>query len=105
MEGLSVVDSATQLDASARGSVAVCGSHGALYAAWLAANARVRAVVLNDAGIGKHSAGIAGVAWLAGVGVAACAIDYRSARIGDGADTLDHGVVSLANDVPAPPGP
>jgi hypothetical protein len=101
MEGLRVVDSATQLDASARGSVAVCGSHGALYPAWLAANARVRAVVLNDAGIGKHSAGIAGVAWLGGVGIAACAIDYRSARIGDGEDMLANGVVSMANDVAA----
>src|SRR5258707_9306114 len=69
MEGLAVVDSATQLDASARGMVAVCGSHGALYAAWLAANARVRAVILNDAGIGKHSAGVAGAAGLGGPGV------------------------------------
>ena len=101
MEGVRVVDSATQLDASARGTVAVCGSHGALYAAWLAAHARVRAVVLNDAGIGRHSAGIAGVAWLGGLGIAACAIDYRSARIADGADMLDSGKVSMVNDVAA----
>jgi hypothetical protein len=101
MEGLHVVDSATQLDQSARGTVAVCGSHGGLYAAWLAANARVRAVVLNDAGIGKHSAGIAGVAWLGGLGIAACAIDYRSARIADGADMLATGLVSMVNDVAA----
>ena len=101
MEGLLIVDSATRLDASARGTVAVCGSHGALYAAWLAANARVRAVILNDAGVGKHSAGIAGVAWLGGVGIAACAIDYRSARIGDGEDMLENGIVSMANDVAA----
>ena len=78
MEGLRVIDSATQLDAGARGRVVVCGSHGALYAAWLAANARVRAVVLNDAGIGRHSAGIGGVAWLGGLGIAACAVDYLS---------------------------
>lgn len=101
MEGLTVVDSATQLDASSRGMVAVCGSHGALYAAWLAANSRVRAVILNDAGIGKHSAGIAGVAWLGGLGIAACAIDYRTARIGEGADMLENGMVSMANDVAA----
>ncbi len=101
MEGLTVVDSATQLDASSRGAVAVCGSHGALYAAWLAANSRVRAVILNDAGIGKHSAGIAGVVWLGGLGIAACAVDYRSARIGDGADMLENGLVSMANDVAA----
>src|SRR5216683_6645805 len=101
MEGLRVIDSATQLDAAARGEVVVCGSHGGLYAAWLAANARVRAVVLNDAGIGKHSAGIAGVAWLGGLGIAACAIDYRSARIADGADMLATGLVSVVNDVAA----
>src|SRR5258706_4862812 len=101
MEGLCVVDSATQLDQSARGTVAVCGSHGGLYAAWLAASAGVRAVVLNDAGIGRHSAGIAGVMWLGGLGIAACAIDYRSARIADGADMLDSGKVSMVNDVAA----
>jgi hypothetical protein len=96
-----VFDSVTQFDASARGTVVVCGSHGALYPAWLAANARVRAVVFNDAALGKHSAGIAGVAWLAGLGIAACAIDYRSARIGDGADMLASGTVSMVNDVAA----
>jgi len=96
-----VVDSITQLGASARGRVVVCGSHGALYPAWLAANARVRGVIFNDAGLGKHSAGIAGVAWLAGLGIAACAVDYRSARIGDGADSLASGTVSTVNDVAA----
>jgi hypothetical protein len=101
MDDLQVVDSATQLDAASKGRVAVCGSHGALYAAWLAANARVRALVVNDAGIGRHSAGVAGVAWLGGLGIAACAVDHRTARIGDGADTLASGIVSMANDVAA----
>ena len=93
-----VIDSATRLDAAARGAVVVCGSHGGLYAAWLAARAGVRAVVLNDAGIGRHSAGIAGIAWLDGLGIPACAIDYRSARIADGADMLASGVVTMANE-------
>jgi hypothetical protein len=101
MKDIVVFDSATQLDASAEGRVVVCGSHGALYAAWLAATAGVRAVILNDAGIGRHSAGVAGVAWLAGLGIPACAIDHRSARIGDGADMLASGVVSMANDAAA----
>jgi hypothetical protein len=96
-----VLDSITQLDASARDKVVVCGSHGALYPAWLAASAGVRAVVFNDAALGKHSAGIAGVFWLAGLGIAACAIDYRSARIGDGADSLASGTVSTVNDIAA----
>lgn len=101
MDDILVLDSATRLDALARGAVVVCGSHGGLYAAWLAANARVRAVMLNDAGIGKHSAGVAGVAWLGGLGIAACAVDYRSARIGDGADMLEAGTVSMVNDAAA----
>jgi hypothetical protein len=101
MKGILVIDSATQLDAGARGRVVVCGSHGGLFAAWLAANARVRAIVLNDAGIGRHSAGIAGVAWLAGLGIPACAVDYRSARIADGADMLACGVVTMVNDAAA----
>lgn len=101
MEGIRVFDSVTQLDASARLAVAVCGSHGGLYAAWRAASAGVRGVILNDAGVGRHSAGIAGVHWLASLGIAACTVDYRSARIGDGADTLASGVVSMANEIAA----
>jgi hypothetical protein len=101
MEGVRVLDSATQLDATARGQVVVCGSHGAPYAAWLAARARVRAALFNDAGIGKHSAGIAGVAWLDGLGIPACAIDYRSGRIGDGEDMFAHGTVTTVNDAAA----
>jgi len=104
MEEVLVVDSVTKLGPKARGAVAACGSHGALYPAWLAARAGVRAIVFNDAGIGKHSAGIAGVAWLAGLGIAACAVDYRSARIGDGADTVESGMVTTVNDVAAAAG-
>jgi hypothetical protein len=96
-----VFDSATQFDESAHGAVTVCGSHGGLYAAWLAAHAGVRAVILNDAGIGRHSAGVAGVAWLAGLGIAACAVDHRTARIGDGKDTFECGVISMANEIAA----
>src|SRR5665213_3288036 len=91
------VDSVTRLGADARGAVAVCGSHGAPYSAQLAARAGVRGVVLNDAGIGMHGAGVAGIAWLDWLGIAACAIDYRSARIGDAADMLAAGVVSTVN--------
>lgn len=101
MDGVRVFDSATKLDESARGAVVVCGSHGGMFPAWLSARAGVRAAIFNDAGIGRHSAGIAGVAWLAGLGIPACAVDYRSARIGDGADTLASGTVSFANRVAA----
>jgi hypothetical protein len=101
MKDVTVVDSVTQLGAGARDTVAVCGSHGGLFAAWVAARAGVRAVVLNDAGIGKHSAGIAGVLWLAGLGIPACAIDFRTARIADGKDMLQSGVVTTVNEAAA----
>lgn len=104
MGEIRVVDSATQLDSGARGGVVVCGSHGALYPAWLAARCGVRAIVFNDAGVGRHSAGVSGVAWLAGLGIAACAVDHRSARIGDAADMLASGMVATVNDVAAAAG-
>jgi len=96
-----VVDSANRLGPGALDAVVVCGSHGGLYPAWLAARSGARAVVLNDAGVGRHQAGIAGVRWLGALGIAACAVDYRSARIGDGTDTLASGVVTMANDIAA----
>lgn len=94
-----MLDSATQLAAADRGAVVACGSHGGAYAGWLAARAGVRAIVLNDAGIGRDGAGIAALAWLAPPGIAACAVGHRSARIGDGADTLECGTLSAVNAV------
>lgn len=96
-----MADSATKLGPEARGAVAVCGSHGGLYPAWLAVRAGVRAVVLNDAGIGRHSAGVAGVTWLAAFGIPACAVDHRSAPIGNGDAMLASGIVTAVNEVAA----
>jgi hypothetical protein len=101
MERVLVVDSATKLGAEAADAIVVCGSHGGLYPAWLAAHAGVRAIVLNDAGIGRHQAGIAGVHWLDALEIPACAVDYRSARIGDGADAMASGVITMSNDMAA----
>ena len=96
-----VLDSATLLKRSAAGRVAICASHGGIYAAYLAAKAGVRAVVLNDAAVGRDSAGVAGLFWLDGLGIGACAVDYLSARIGDGRDMFESGIVSTANNVAA----
>lgn len=92
-----VLDTVTKLGPGDRGRVAVCASHGGLYAAWCAAKAGVRAVVLNDAGIGREEAGVAGLAWLDRLGLPAAALDHDSCRIGDGADALARGVVSRVN--------
>ena len=75
----------------------MAGSHGGVIAAWYAAKAGVHALVLNDAGVGKDRAGIAGLVYLEAIGMAAAAVDCMSARIGDGADMLARGVVSHAN--------
>ncbi len=90
-------DSVTELGPDARGAVLVAGSHGGRIAAYYASRALVHAVILNDAGIGKEEAGVAGVAALESIGMAAAAADCATARIGDGADTLARGVVSRAN--------
>jgi hypothetical protein len=88
--------SVTQLEDVA-GMVLVAGSHGGIVAAYLGAKAGVHALVVNDAGLGKDRAGIAGLAYLEEIGMAAAAVDCMSARIGDGADMLARGVISHAN--------
>ena len=86
----------TRLDDVA-GKVLVAGSHGGVIAAYLGAEAGVHALILNDAGLGKDRAGIAGLVYLEEIGMAAAAVDCMSARIGDGADMLARGVISHAN--------
>lgn len=93
--------SVTKLGRADAGRVAVCASHGGIYAAWCAAAAGVRAVVLCDAGIGKEEAGVAGLAWLDHLGVPAAALAHDRSRIGDGADAWARGVVSRVNDTAA----
>jgi hypothetical protein len=93
-----VLDSITAALESHRGRVVIAGSHGGAYCGWLAARARLRGVLLNDAGIGLDRAGVGALALLDKAGVPAAAIDYRSARIGDGADMAARGSVSIVND-------
>lgn len=93
---IAAVDSVTKLDDVA-GKVLVAGSHGGVIAASLGAKAGAHALILNDAGLGKDRAGIAGLAWLEDIGMAAAAVDCMSARIGNGADMLARGIISHAN--------
>lgn len=97
MEDILVLDSITRLDESFRGKVLVAGSHGGVYASYLAALGRLRGVILNDAGVGKDNAGIGGLAYLDEMGMAAATVAHTSARIGDGADMMRRGVISHAN--------
>ncbi len=90
-------DSITRVAAAAAGAVVVNGSHGGIYAAYVAAKLRVAAAVFNDAGVGRDRAGIAGLDYLAGLGIPAAAIGHDTARIGDGSDMMARGIITHAN--------
>jgi hypothetical protein len=87
----------TSLPADARGAVVVSGSHGGLYPGYLAAKAGLRAVIFNDAGVGRDGAGIGSLAYLERYGIAAAAVSHASARIGDTRHMLARGIISHAN--------
>jgi hypothetical protein len=90
-------ESVTELGAEVNGAVLVAGSHGGIIAACLGAEAGAHAMILNDAGVGLDNAGIAGLAWLDAIGMAAATVSCLSARIGDGKDSLARGVISHCN--------
>jgi hypothetical protein len=97
--GVVAADTITKLPADAAGQVVVSGSHGGRYPGYLAAKAGVRAVILNDAGVGRDAAGIGALAYLDALGIAAAAVSHESCRIGDTQDMLLRGRVSHANAV------
>ncbi len=94
---LTLLHSITDATAADRGKIAVSGSHGGAYPAMLASRVGLRAVILNDAGIGYQDAGIEGVRDLAAVGMAAAAADCNSCSIGSADDMLAQGQISYAN--------
>lgn len=92
-----LLDSITDAGPEHRDVVAVSGSHGGLYPAAMASRAGLRAVILNDAGIGLDRAGVAGVMALDTVGMAAAAADCLTCRIGSAADMIASGRISVVN--------
>lgn len=94
---LRVVNSITLLGPGDRGCVAIAASHGGLYPAYLAAKIGLRGVIVSDAGGGLEGSGIAGLAYLDRFNLPAAAVAITSARIGDGEDLFDRGVISAVN--------
>ncbi len=92
-----VLDSVTHLPAEAAGRVALCASHGGIYAAWYAARRGLAAVILHDAGVGRERAGVGGLDWLAMHEIPAACVGFMTARIGEGADMLARGRLSTVN--------
>ncbi|MCF7848810.1 MAG: hypothetical protein K9M45_08180, partial [Kiritimatiellales bacterium] len=74
----------------------VCGSHcgGNGDLARHVRNCHVKAVFLNNAGVGKNQAGIRELANYEAENVLACAVDNYSAEIGIACDTYESGIIS-----------
>jgi uncharacterized protein YunC (DUF1805 family) len=95
--GITVTDSITFLNEGNAGDIVVCGSHGGLSAGGYAEKHGVKAVFFNDAGIGKNGAGVKSLKPLNEAGILACTVNCMSAEIFSGQDTLDHGIISVCN--------
>jgi hypothetical protein len=91
----------TKLGPEHSDQVLVAGSHGGIYAGYLAARAGCVSVILNDAGGGLDGAGYGSLAYLDGIGMPAATVAHDSARIGDGEDMLTRGVITHVNDAAA----
>lgn len=95
-EGVVLLDSLGDLKLDNTSSILVCGSHcgdNGTFARKLK-SCHVKAVFLNNAGIGKNQAGISGLAHYHAEHILACAVDHNSAEIGIARDTWDSGIIS-----------
>lgn len=95
--GVVLLDSVTQTAPEHAGRIVVTGSHAGRSVVKYALAVPAKLYVFNDAGVGKDGAGIAALAELETLGVAAVAVAHTSARIGEALDTWQHGVVSTVN--------
>ena len=98
-EGVLLLDSLGDLNADNASPILVCASHcgdNGTFARKLKI-CRVKAVFLNNAGIGKNQAGISGLPHYAAEGILACAVNHYSAEIGIARDTWESGIISHTN--------
>lgn len=97
--GVILLDSLGDLKPDNSSPILVCGSHcgGNGDLARHVKNCHVKAVFLNNAGVGKKQAGIRELANYDAEGVLACAVDNFSAEIGISQDTYDNGIISHLN--------
>jgi hypothetical protein len=90
------LDSASMIDQRYAGAIVITGSHGGATAG-RAVRAPVAAAFFNDAGVGKDQAGISRLPLLDRDGIPGGTAGCWSARIGDGRDTYESGVLSHVN--------
>ena len=91
------VPTVTKLGPETPGAVVVGGSHAAIFTTYLTLQAGARAAIQHDAAMGLDQAGIRGLGWAEQFGFAIAAVDARTARIGDGEDMLERGIISAVN--------
>jgi hypothetical protein len=96
-----VVDGVSKLPPEANGAVVVSGSNAAILATYFTAKAGARAAIHHDCGIGRDGAGVKGLLWAEQQGMAMAAVATDSARVGDGTDMLQRGIVSRVNSLAA----
>lgn len=94
-----LMDSITKVKPEDKGAIVVCASHGGTSSGEFALEVPLKAVIFNDAGVGKDDAGIAALAMLQKKGVAAATVSHTSGRIGDAMDMWENGVLSHVNAV------
>lgn len=94
-----IMDSITKVTREDEGAIVVCASHGGTSSGEFALEVPLKAVIFNDAGVGKDNAGIAALEMLQKRGVAAATVAHTSGRIGDSMDMWENGVLSHVNAV------
>lgn len=95
-ERIVLLDSLGDLQNNNTSPILVCGSHcgGNRELARHVKNCHVKAVFLNNAGVGKNQAGIRGITHYEAENILACAVDNFSAEIGFARDTWESGIIS-----------
>ena len=93
------VDSISLVTPEDAGQIVLSGSHGGVVAGQrsLAIRVAAAAAFYNDAGIGKHQAGVSRLPVLDQQHIAAATVAAASARIGDGRSTYESGILSRVN--------
>lgn len=100
-EGVILLDSLGDIQPDNFSPILVCASHcgdNGVFARKLK-NCHVKAVFLNNAGIGKNQAGISGLVHYEAENIMACAVDCNSAEIGVARDTWESGIISHTNNL------
>jgi len=91
------MDSVSYVTEANRSGIIISGSHGGTSSAQYAIDVAAGAVFFNDAGCGKNSAGIRGLALLQQHSIIAAAVDHHTAEIASGSDTYENGVIRHVN--------